>query len=595
MKTSNDVHEQFAHFFQNNRLAPFAYLLYKRMQEGHTCIHTQDALLYRDELPYSPPFDVEALSGMQPLVGLAEDSSPFILHKERLYLHRYFGYETQILQAISSMLQKDSSEKEDRVQSLQQLRSIFPLLLANDNIEGVTPEEKTDWQFAAAILGVLHQFTMITGGPGTGKTTTVAKILTLLFHLNPSCKVALAAPTGKAAMRMAESLKQTNLNIPDDIKNKFGTLHPNTIHRLLKYIPNSIYFNHHKGNPLPYDVVIVDEASMIDVALFSKLLDAIGPDTRLILLGDKNQLASVEAGSMFGDLCKAVEATNPFSPDTATLINGFIESQERRITDSFVQALNHPLCEHLIELQKSHRFNSLGGIGKFSKAIIHNNVAVLTEYIHQDTDASVQVDIQMDPHIFDAFIEGYRAYLQETDIGLALQKLQAIRVLCAVRQGPHGLNAVNRAIEQYLQKKNWLQVKGDFYENRPIIITKNYPDLSLYNGDIGILRKDEKGQMRAWFEYSDKKVRPVMPAYIHHAETVFAMTIHKSQGSEYNEVLVILPNQAGTQLLTRELLYTAVTRAKQKVIVQATERVLLETAEASVKRASGIINRFEDI
>lgn len=595
MKTINDTHQQFASFFKSEAIAPFAYLLSKRLHEGHICIYKKDADIYCKELPYQPPFVDITSKKLNAIVGTAGNNKPFILHKDRLYMHRYFTYETQILSAIAELLKTEQAERTEREKSLQKYKGLIASLQADYDLANNTEEEKIDWQLAAAIQGVLNNFTIITGGPGTGKTTTVAKILSLLYSINPNCKVALAAPTGKAAMRMAESLKQTSLLLSKEIKENFSRLHPNTIHRLLKYIPNSIYFRHNKSNPLPYNVVIVDEASMIDVALFAKLLDAIGPNTRLILLGDKNQLASVEAGTMFGDLCKSIENSNAFTKETADLINHFIKDPERKIIPAFVNKNKHPLAQHIIELKKSHRFTGVGGIGKFSTAIIHNDVPTIYDFIHQPKDSSVIIDIEFKDNVFESFIKEYKAYLEEDNISLALQKLNNIRVLCAVREGPHGLYATNKAIEAYLYKHKLLEPKGEFYENRPIIITKNYPDLKLFNGDVGILRNDDNGNLRAWFEDSDKNIRAVMPGYISNAETVFAMTIHKSQGSEYKEVLVLLPQNNINQLLTRELLYTAVTRAKEKVIVQSTESIIMETAQASVKRASGIINRFEEI
>ena len=595
MKTINDVHQQFASFFKDDALSPFAYLLSKRMEEGHTCIHKNDVGRYSNELPYPPPFATESLGKMMPLVGAANDICPFILHKNMLYLHRYFTYETKLLTAIALFLKREQELQPQRQQQLLLLKPFINTLQGicdpgDDNVE-----EKIDWQLAAALQGVLNNFSIITGGPGTGKTTTVAKILALLFSINPACKVALAAPTGKAAMRMAESLKQTKLTLEPAIKELFSRLNPNTIHRLLKYIPDSIYFRHNQNNPLPYDVVIVDEASMIDIALFAKLLDAVGPDTRLILLGDKNQLASVEAGSMFGDLCKAVDFVNPFTASAATFINQFIVNKECIIREHFIQNIEHPLAGHIVELQKSHRFKSTGGIGKFSKAIINNEQAVLHGFIHNNTEAAVVIDTHTNQQLFEHFVDGYKDYLQETDITKALVKFNQLRVLCATREGPQGLYATNRAIEDYLKNHYRLEPGKDFYENRPIIVTKNYPELKLFNGDIGIIRKDDKGNLRAFFEDSDKKIQAILPGYIDSAETVFAMTIHKSQGSEYDEVLVLLPQNTGNQLLTRELLYTAVTRARNKVVVQASEAVLMETAEAAVERASGIINRFEEI
>ena len=595
MKTIDDVHQLFANFFKNETLAPFAYLLSKKLQEGHICIHKNDPALNSNEIPYEPPFNAANLNAIHQLVGSSKDIRPFILHKDQLYLQRYFNYESTILHKIGALLKSEITQQEDRKNELMKISVLVKSLQANYPINTSLDGDSIDWQLSAALLGVLNNFTIITGGPGTGKTTTVAKILSLLLTINPLCKIALAAPTGKAAMRLAETLKQTSLPVSQQIKDRFSQLKPNTIHRLLNPIADSIYFKHDQSNPLVYDVVIVDEASMIDVALFAKLIDAIGPDTRLILLGDKNQLASVEAGSMFGDLCKTQDSLNRLSQESADFINQFITDPKRKIADTFINTTTHPLTEHIIELQRSHRFSSTGGIGKFSNAIITNKEAILKEFILSNKEPAVIIDTNRDNILFESFVAGYREYLIEPDISLALQKLNHIRVLCAVREGPQGIYATNRLIESFLNKQNLIDTKDEFYENRPIIVTRNYTDLALYNGDIGIIRKDSNGNMRAWFEDSDKNLRSVMPGYITGAETVFAMTIHKSQGSEYKQVLVILPPNSGSQLLTRELLYTAVTRAKEKVIVQSTENILLETAKGSVTRASGIIHRFEEI
>jgi exodeoxyribonuclease V alpha subunit len=364
---------------------------------------------------------------------------------------------------------------------------------------------------------------------------------------------------------------------------------------LLKSIPDSIHFKHNASNPLPYDVLIIDEASMIDVALFAKLLDAVNSNTRVILLGDKNQLASVEAGSLFGDLCKALEQNNKLCPSAAEFVNQFIPDLDRKISVDFIGQVSHPLAEHVIELKLSHRFSSMSGIGKLSNAIINNDENVLKDFIADKGDLSIEFDLTSDESIFENFIHGYKEYILEKDISKALEKFNKLRVLCAVREGADGLYSINKMIEHYLSKHNLIKSKGDFYENRPIIITRNYKELKLFNGDIGIIRKDANGNLRAYFEDSEKNIRAIMPVYISDAETVFAMTIHKSQGSEYNKVMVVLPKKSSGHLLTRELLYTAVTRAKESVIIRTTPDILLETSQATVSRTSGINNRFDEI
>jgi len=321
-------------------------------------------------------------------------------------------------------------------------------------------------------------------------------------------------------------------------------------------------------------------------------LDAIGPDTRLILLGDKDQLASVEAGSLFGDLCQAQETLNLFSAGRLTLINSFITDNRKNIPDSHISEDTHPLFQHLVELRRSHRFTGHKGIGKFSKAIIRNDQAALKEFLHTNNDEQVVIDPSYSKELFEEFVSGYEAFIRETDVKEALHKMNALRVLCAVREGEQGLYAINKMIEKYLHDKKLLKINAEFYENRPIILTRNYYEHNLFNGDTGIIRPDENGVLMAWFEDGSGDLRAVLPGYLTEAETVFAMTIHKSQGSEFNKVLVVLPAITNVALLTRELLYTAVTRARTMVYVQSSEEVLLQAVEHSVERASGIANRF---
>ncbi|MDQ6812892.1 MAG: exodeoxyribonuclease V subunit alpha, partial [Bacteroidota bacterium] len=533
----------------------------------------------------------------EPLVSLKDgEKQPFVLHNKRLYLQRYFNYETQILNRIKSFVKNEKNEVEKRLQAaINHVDFIKALFNDNGFTESSIAAENIDWQIVAAVSAVLNNFTIITGGPGTGKTTTVAKVLAMLYAIQPELKVALCAPTGKAAVRMAESLKLSAMHLPASIKQKFDSLSPGTIHRLLKYVPDSPYFKHDRENPVNFDVVIADESSMIDVALFAKLLDAIGPQTKLILLGDKDQLASVEAGSLFGDLCKIQAGLQMLTQERAMIVNQFIADNRRRVTaDCLLKSKGHPLSEHIIELRKSHRFTSDKGIGKFSKAVIINDIEGLRGYLENNADLQVKIDTKYDQEIFEQFVEGYTAYIKEPDIKTALKKLNELRVLCAVRDGEQGLYSLNAAIENYLRKKKLINKHSEYYENRPVIVTRNYYSLGLFNGDVGLIRADENGILKVWFEGSDNELKSVLPGYVADSETVFAMTIHKSQGSEYDRVLVVLPDNTNISILTRELLYTAVTRAKSAVILQASEAVILHTAEGVVERASGIMDRFEE-
>lgn len=594
MQTINDIHQQFAEYFEIEALKPYAYLLSKKLSEGHICLHLEKTDELNEQLPaYYKSLETshKALKRISIVSADGTDNKPFILFQNRLYFQRYFRYESSFLNRIYQFLSDEKAVLPQRTALLNTHKELIQKLFESpvDDDRNNT----TDWQLVAALSGVLNNFTIITGGPGTGKTTTVAKILAILYSINPLLKVALAAPTGKAASRMAESLRTTKQVMDASTSSKLEALHPSTIHRLLKSIKDSPYFHHNKTNPLNYDIVIVDECSMIDVALFSKLLNAVGPNTRLILLGDKDQLASVEAGSLFGDLCQSQAGLNIFSSGRRAIINSFIDNTLQQVpADLVVNSSRHPLFEHLVELRQSHRFSSDAGIGRFSKAIIKDDQQVLDEFMHQAIGEQVYIDQSYSKTLFEKFVSAYQAFIREKDTLQSLRLLNNLRVLCAIREGEQGLYIINKAIEKYLQEKKLVRINTDFYENRPIILTRNYYDQGLFNGDTGIIRPDEKGVMMAWFEDGNGGLKAVLPGYLSDAETVFAMTIHKSQGSEFKEVLIILPQSADVPILTRELLYTAVTRAREKVYLQSSEEVLTACCKRFVERASGIALRL---
>jgi len=566
----------------------------KKLADGHICIRLADINTDFDEDAYYPGYRVAEIKDLarNPFISTSPETvQPFILFKNKLYLQRYFRYETMILDKVRSLIETEAELLLPRMEELLSHKAGISELL-DGSTAGLA--KQFSWQTAAAISAALNNFTIITGGPGTGKTTTVARLLAVLLSINPSLQIALAAPTGKAAARMAESLKTASLPGLDS-GTLFAKLQPSTIHRLLGTVPASTSFRHNAANPLHFDVVIIDESSMIDVAMFAKLLEAIGPSTRLIMLGDKDQLASVEAGSLFGDLCQSAHSINWFSQERAEFINSFLTSEAVKLSGAETSATGGILAGHIIELQHSHRFSDEEGIGRFSKAVIRNDVPVITDFIDNPNDAHVFIDLSDSQEQFHEFIRGYEEYIAEQDMSLALRKLNKLRVLCAVREGDQGLYTLNRQIEEYLRRKGFIKQAGDFYEHRPVMITRNNYRLGLYNGDTGILRYDEQGVLRAWFENADGGLVSVLPIYLSHIETVFAMTIHKSQGSEFDSVMVVLPPASKSTLLTRELLYTAVTRAKKKVVIRAAKETILETANRQVDRGSGITDRLQDI
>ena len=576
MNITDDIHQQFAEYFEEPAIWPYAYMLSQKLTEGNICISVDEVKSNLGLSPYDSAIPTSDLAKYNNLITLHKaGAAPFVLHNDRLYFQRYFKYETSIIEKLKSLMAVEAGMVADRMKQLESKADLIKTLTANYDISGLTVKEQVDWQLVAVLQALLNNFSIITGGPGTGKTTTLAKLLIVLYALEPDAKVALAAPTGKASMRMFDNLK------------------PSTIHSLLGYKKESVNFKFNAENPLPYNWVVVDEASMIDVPMFSKLLAALGDKCRIILLGDKDQLASVEAGSLLGDLCQTLSNLNMFSSNSAQWINQFITQPARNIQPEFIGDQTQLMSGHIIELKFSHRFNSQGAIGKVSKAVIEGDLGKLKSLIGIDTASNVTFDFEYKEELLSKFVEGYEAYIKETDIAEALKKLNQLRVLVAVRESNRGMYAINKFIELQLRKKGLLKPDGDFYENRPIMVTRNMYDLELLNGDTGILRKDANGNIKAYFEDGKGGVKSVLPAYLTYSETVFAMTIHKSQGSEFNKVLVVLPEGTSNALLTRELLYTGITRAKDHITIQGKQETIDYAVGTCVKRISGITGRID--
>jgi len=520
-----DVHYKFAEYFKGAE--PLAWAVSKTLAEGSICLDLDSfkkSIEYNDEFWQANPFREKAgpfdniITNDQFITHKENELKPFVVKNKKVYLHRYFTYETQII----------------------------------DNI-----------------IRLGQNFKIITGGPGTGKTYGVATELVKLFKENADIKVAMAAPTGKAAARMEESIRKFT-DDPDNklnplIKEKLNGLKGQTIHRLLGYLRNSVFFKHNEKNPLPYDVVVIDEASMIDGAMMAKLLNAIADDTLFYLIGDKDQLASVEAGSVFGDICRAKESA---------LLKDKVEVKVKNYRAE---------GKHIIT---------------FSKKLIEGEKDFILNYeINDEVVIDKPLDGKFSGELFQKEILLYKEYIEASDIKTALQKLNRVRVLCVTREHDHSVAESNVRIEKLLRKKindpSEFSPKAGFYHNQPIIITKNDYDLGLNNGDVGLVRRDEKDVLKAYFEDQDGKVKEYPAGYLNHYQTVFAMTIHKSQGSEFDHVVVLLPEKQARKLLTRELLYTAVTRAKKKVLVQSTPESLEHCLNNVVSRASGLTDRIE--
>ncbi len=505
--------------------------------QGHSCIqiNKEEHILIL----------ASGLALIDPNSRNATPKLPLVIEQDRLYLHRYWHYESRLALQLSKMTQTKVSNE---LKTTTDLSTLFDRYFGSS--------DSIDWQRAAAIMAVNQAFCMITGGPGTGKTTTVVKILALLQELSEQpLLIALAAPTGKAAMRLQESIGFNKAALPCIAAIKSAIPESvTTLHRLLGAKPPSPYFRHNAKHPLVYDLVVVDEASMVDLALMSKLIDALKPGARLILLGDKDQLASVESGAVLADLIMA-------------------------------------LPQQTLELQKSHRFD--------------DNIKNLALAINKQQDIEAWQLLQagnknialLETDLIDYITKQQITYLQlitaGAEFGDIYKAFNRFQALCASRLGKNGVSDITLAVEKSLSEIKLIHLSGAWYCGRPIMITENNATLQLYNGDIGICLRDkeQEDQLRVFFQRADGSIRKYLPARIPHCETVFVMTIHKSQGSEFEEVLIILPENTNP-ILTKELLYTAITRAKKTIKLVANATVFTSTVRQRVQRVTGLVDKF---
>ncbi len=524
------------------------------------------------------------------VVGKPGEYKPLILdHKSRLYLYRYWEYQEKLAYLIRKRIHEKEADIDHGLLE-QRLKRLFPSAL----------NEEIDWQRMAAYTALTRKFCVISGGPGTGKTTTVAKIMALLIEQaeNKKPRIALAAPTGKAAARLQEAIIQTKKNAlpdcPDSIKETIPE-QASTIHRLLGSIPDSPYFRHNAENPLSADVVVVDEASMVDMALMSKLIQAIPLHARLILLGDKDQLASVEAGAVLGDICGTgiefyVRLTERVAADQLPLFNFNGQQPDDSGQETFKRVRK---C--IVQLNRSYRFGGDSGIGEVSRAVnkgdADKGITLLKDGKYKDIQwKELPKPDYLVQSIKETVIRGFEDYLKELgNPSEIFDKFDRFRILCAIRQGPYGVSALNRLAEQILRDKNLINPDKTWYAGRPVMITKNDYNLRLFNGDVGIALPDPGAEYdtRVFFRNADGTPRKFHPFRLPEHETVYAMTVHKSQGSEFDKVLLLLPDR-DSPVLTRELVYTGITRAMKSVEVWGVESVFRTAVLRRIERSSGL-------
>lgn len=638
-----------------------------------------DARVRELDAPATPPSRVLANVTLEqwrtalsdPLfVAAGAGETPLVLVGTRLYLRRYWQYEQRVREGIARRLHEPVGFDADV--HARALPAMLDALFGQASREPAEPPQ-ADWQKLACALASRSAFSIVTGGPGTGKTTTVVRLLALLQSIalgdapRRALRIRLAAPTGKAAARLNESIAGAVGRLPLDAFNEAEAIRAaipvevTTLHRLLGTRPDTRRFRHHAENPLSLDVLVIDEASMVDLEMMAAVLDALPAHARLILLGDKDQLASVEAGAVLGELCRRA-ARGHYTPQTRDWLEAMTGE---RVDARFVDASGMALDQAVVMLRQSHRFKQSSGIGQLASAVNAGSAPELAKVWKQGyadiawLDCSHADDLAFDELVVEGVFRqtasmaldftnarhGYRHYLETLhktrpalagrhddghdpqpdglDRGLdqavdgrardaghdvpasqhaydawargVLDAHGAFQLLCALRRGPWGVEGLNRRIESILERDSLIEVKGEWYLGRPVLVTRNDYELGLMNGDIGITLglPDANGvfRLRVAFPAGDgtERVKWVLPSRLQAVETVFALTVHKSQGSEFTHAALVLP-ETPSPVLTRELVYTGITRARAFLTLASAggERVMRHTLQAQVLRASGL-------
>lgn len=608
-------------------------------------------------------------------VGQAGSNKPLIFDNGRLYLQRYHQFETSVAASLIRLSGSVSKHSEDvshqKQPQIAKLRSLLdqlfpanvlaPHALTTNVLTNSEDTAPIDWQKVATATALGKKLSVITGGPGTGKTTTVTKLL-LLLQMESQQEIRLVAPTGKAAARLSESIKASkarlakelsaHANVIDEARNRnsqdfltaLGRIpeEASTLHRLLGVIPNSPHFRHHQGNPLRLDLLIVDEASMVDLPMMYKLLSALPEHASLILLGDQDQLASVEAGAVLADICAGLKipvdpnnlAQNNIASNSPALWQmRYSKEQAERLSaltgfELTPYISNAPkLGDSLCMLMHSHRFKGDAGIGLLASAVNRADLqgilqvwqqgpAELSWLEHSMIVSQTQAKVSEPANnvglnlLLEQACQQYGTYLSALNSDTSnsdlskrsstadiIERFNQYRILCAMRSGDYGVEGINQYVTQALANAKLIKPLQEFYLGRPIIIQSNDYNLGLFNGDIGLILQDEDKPERlmAHFIKADGSLLKVLPARLPSHETCYAMTVHKSQGSEFSRVALVLPpspSLAQWQLLTKELVYTAITRAKVHFTCLGTQHVFERASSQATQRASGLADRL---
>jgi exodeoxyribonuclease V alpha subunit len=605
--------------------------------QGHVCLPL-GALARRHDAHFNEARDALLASGVACLArsnarGNAADLLPLVIDEDgRLYLARYFDYERRLAEALveRSRDARVPVSREDIAQQAGRIARYF----------GPREDDDIDWQRVAALVALAGRLTIVSGGPGTGKTTTVVGVLACLLDTDPDVRIALAAPTGKAAQRMQEALIERADKLPPELAERLPRT-SFTLQRLLG-VQSDGRFRHHRDNPLPYDVIVVDEASMIDVALAAHLLEAVAPASRLVMLGDKDQLSAVEAGAVFAEL----SAQPSFSASGKARIAAALSIDAKRLEAALPHARtpkSEPqlglfdiapaddsegygalfdtlpddwsgrgkegegaLTDCVVWLQKNYRFGLDSDIGRLSIAIRNGDEqAALDALDPSGARAAVLFDdgdAALSERTLARLAKGFAPYAEalsaaldgtQADHARLFDALNRFRVLCATRKGPRGVDEVNARIAAKVREQAGiaLALGAQWFAGRPVIVTRNDYALGLFNGDIGIALPGADGSLRVAFRMADGALRYVSPAALPPHDTAFALTVHKSQGSEFEHAALVLPG-AFVRVLSRELVYTAITRAKRRVEVIGSAAIFAQAVREPTRRDSGLAARI---
>ncbi|WP_342807968.1 exodeoxyribonuclease V subunit alpha [Alteromonas sp. M12] len=591
------IFQQESHLSQN--IALLSGLVSQRLSQQHSCLNLHELTFKQIKLLGFSSINevIEAIHASYCISSnpVEDPRKPLIFAQNAIYLQRYYQYEMGLTQIIQQKLAVETTVSSDVA------RPIVDELFSAPEGQNQT---EIDWQKVAVGIAATRNFSLITGGPGTGKTTTVAKLLALLFALQRAngkeLKVQLVAPTGKAAARLTESIVSARESLPDNYKTGLN-LQTSTIHRLLGSQPGQIEFRHNAENLLHVDALIVDEASMVDLPLMYRLLSAIPINTKVVLLGDHNQLSSVETGSVLSDICHSALLSKAYPEYSLHTAQQIIRICDQNIPQRPESRGTSPIADCLVKLRKSHRFSSESGIGLLSEQVIegdaHAVLSILTDTEQATLTWHQDGNVQVFARQYASQLKAYFLSVNQGDLKQGFSYLLNQQILCAHKSGEWGVDNINYQVTRELDRQGFISMDEKDYIGRPIMLTRNDHNLGLFNGDVGIVMPDPENRelKKAWFKTAEGGYKGVLLSRLPEHQPVYAMTIHKSQGSEFNQVYLCLPDvnlNPSAKGLSRELFYTGLTRAREKFVLYSHKESLQACINNVCLRSSGLAQRL---